>query len=126
MFDTTELLQNGLVIIKRNEEKEIIPYSSHLDKISDEEIYIRCGQLDSNNKLDGIGRKITLRPIYYRKCVTDFTSETTYIEEGEFKNDELDCTFGRRIHMRDGSNVIGWFNGSGNYLHGYGKDVKSS
>jgi len=67
MFDTTELLQNGLVTIKRNEENEVIPYSSNLDKISDEEIYIRCGQLDSNNKLDGIGRKITLRPTYYHE-----------------------------------------------------------
>jgi len=55
--------------------------------------------------------------------VIDFTSETTYIEEGEFKNDELDCTFGRRIYIQ-GNTSYGYFLGSGSTLHGFGKDGK--
>jgi len=46
------------------------------------------------------------------------------MEEGEFCNDCLDGTFGRRIYMSSKMEVqIGWFLGTGNdsKLHGYGK-----
>jgi len=47
------------------------------------------------------------------------------MEEGEFNNDELNDTFGRRIYMK-GDSKIGWFLGGGYQLHGYGMDSKSS
>ena len=35
-------------------------------------------------------------------------------------NDELNGTFGRRI-MMNGKSQIGWFQGDGRFLHGYGR-----
>ena len=48
----------------------------------------------------------------------------TYIEEGEFKNDELDCTFGRRIYI-NGNTSCGYYLRSGETLHGYGIDSQT-
>ena len=43
------------------------------------------------------------------------------MDEGEFVNDHLRGTFGRRIYL-NGSTQIGWFSKRGDKLHGYGKD----
>ena len=49
----------------------------------------------------------------------------TYLEEGEFKNDLLDSTFGRKIQL-NGHIRIGWFiEDKEIILHGYGKDSKT-
>ena len=41
--------------------------------------------------------------------------------EGQFKNDELDGTFGRIVYM-EGTARMGWFKKEEYQLHGYGKD----
>jgi len=102
------LLSKGLVILSRGEDSAIIPLKNHVDKVSKEEIYIRSGQLNAKNKILGIGRKILLKPTYYASKINSFIEENTYIEEGEFKNDALNSTFGRRIEMK-GTTRIGWF-----------------
>ena len=43
------------------------------------------------------------------------------MEEGEFNQDNLDGTFGRRV-LITGEQKIGWFKNDGSTLHGYGKD----
>ena len=54
----------------------------------------------------------------------DFDENDTYIEEGEFKNDQLNGTFGRRVSIK-GKLRIGWFQDCGEKLHGYGQDTKT-
>jgi len=89
----------------------VIPNKNHTYKHSDDgdvKIYIRCGQLNSENRIIGLGRKIVLNPIYYRDQIINLSEEKSYIEEGELKNDKLDGTFGRRISFKGSSN-FGWF-----------------
>ena len=40
--------------------------------------------------------------------IEDFNQSNTLMIEGEFKNDELNNCFGRKIQMH-GSTYIGWF-----------------
>jgi len=108
LLDAKKLLTKGLIILSRGEDNTIIPLKNHLDKVSDDEIYIRYGQLNSKNKIIGIGRKISIKPKYYASAINDFVEEKTYIEEGEFKNDTLNGTFGRRIEIK-GTTRVGWF-----------------
>ena len=108
MLNAKKLLEDGLLIISRDNYKAINPLKEHLDKYSKEEIYIRYGQLTSDNKICGIGRKISLSPKYYRSEIIDLIEDKTYIEEGQFKNDKLDGTFGRRIYIK-GTTHFGWF-----------------
>ena len=49
----------------------------------------------------------------------------TYVEDGEFNNDSLDGTFGRRIYL-NGSYKLGWFKHGGKTLHGYGIDCNGN
>ena len=67
------MLENGFVNVKRNEDNSIVEYESNFEEISENEIYIRYGQLNDAKKLEGIGRKITLKPKYYAKKVVDFS-----------------------------------------------------
>jgi len=41
---------------------KIVPARTHVERVSKTETYIRYGQLNNDNKLDGIGRKMTLKP----------------------------------------------------------------
>ena len=52
-----------------------------------------------------------------------FKENGSYIEEGQFWNDEMNGTFGRKIYYQ-GTTKIGWF--LCNELNGYGKDLKKS
>ena len=61
----------------------------------------------------------------HNQCFIGLNENYSYVEEGQFVNDELDNTFGRRIKI-DGSIKIGWFQGDGRYLHGYGRIVNST
>jgi len=61
------MLEEGLIMVERNENSQIVPYSSYLDKVFKDEIYIRYGQLNSRNRINGLGRKIYLKPKYYRE-----------------------------------------------------------
>ena len=47
--------------------------------------------------------------------------DTSYIEEGEFRENELNETFGRKIFI-NGSYKLGWFKGGGDQLHGFGSE----
>lgn len=84
LLDGEKLLNDALVIIERNKDEEIIPFSTHLDKISKNVIYIRYGQLNNQNEICGLGRKIHLSMKYSDngKEFLGFDEETTYIEEG--------------------------------------------
>ena len=73
---------------------------SKVQNKSSDQIYIRYGQLNSQDFIDGLGRKISLKPIYYRDTIIDFDENNTFIEEGELHNDELNNTFGRRVFMK--------------------------
>ena len=70
-----------------------------------------------------MGRKILLSPKYHGSgsAIIDF-EEKTLFEEGQFINDKLDGTFGRRIYF-NGKIEFGWFMGQDSKLHGYGKDT---
>ena len=62
-----------------------------------------------------------LKPKRDGKKIFSFDEDSTYIEEGQFRDDILDGTFGRRFKYT-GAYQIGWF--SGGDLHGYGREVK--
>lgn len=71
--------------------------------------YLRIGQIDTVDTLDGIGRKITLLPLgYHQSKIVDFKADYSYVEEGEFAKDFLNSTFGRKIYF-NGKYIIGWF-----------------
>ena len=80
--------------------------------------------MNSEKKLEGLGRKVTLKPKYFGDTPIDFEEDATYIEEGQFRNDVLDNAFGRRIYIKENA-YRGWFSKEGDKLHGYGHDRKS-
>jgi len=82
LFDAKKLLDKGLIILSRDNDNVIVPFKDHFDKVSTEEIYFRCGQLNSENKINGLGRKIRLTPKYTDEYIVDFHEETTYLIEG--------------------------------------------
>jgi len=43
LLDAMKILENELIVIKRDEKDTIIPYQTHLDKVSKDEIYFRYG-----------------------------------------------------------------------------------
>jgi len=51
LLDAKKILESGSIILETSEDNKIVPYSSHVDKVSDEEIYIRYGQLNEDKKL---------------------------------------------------------------------------
>lgn len=51
-----------MIAIRRDQNKQIIPYDKAIEKVSENEIYIRHGQLNSEKMLDGIGRKVLISP----------------------------------------------------------------
>jgi len=53
LLDAKKLLESGSIILSKSEsdDNEIVPYSSHVDKVSKEEIIIRYGQLNKDKKL---------------------------------------------------------------------------
>jgi len=55
-----KLLEEGIIIIKRDSNNLVLPIRSHIKKVKDDDIYIKSGQLNKENKLDGLGRKIHL------------------------------------------------------------------
>jgi len=59
-LNAKKLLEDGQIIIKRNEDGEMVPYNYSIQKLSSEEVNIRFGQLNADSKLHGIGRKIHL------------------------------------------------------------------
>jgi len=122
LLDAKKLISEGIIIIRRDSNQDVVPFKKVVDKVTNEEIYIRYGQLDSNNKINGIGTKITLRPKYYSGKIFEFIENGTFIEQGEFNNDELDRTFGRKILIK-GTAKFGWFV-SGSNLHGFGLDTE--
>ena len=70
---------------------------------------------DKKMILDGIGRKISLRKI--RDDSKKFFQSGSCVEEGQFKDDELEG-FGR-VSFGNGDQLVGWFlNGK---LHGKAK-----
>ena len=82
-------------------------------------------------KLVGLGRKIKLSTKISQldkhsssTVNMKLIEEHTYFEEGEFKNDQLDDTFGRVVKL-NGTYRIGWFQGNCDFLHGYGLKVDS-
>ena len=78
------MLDEGLIIVKRDQSMSIIPSKRHIEKISKEQICIRYGQLNSENKIDGLGRKITVVPKFSGLAIIEIDEENTFIEEGEF------------------------------------------
>jgi len=61
LLDASKLLKADLIVIGRNEDNEILSCKCDIDKSNNnEKIYIRLGQLNGENKLTGIGRKIHL------------------------------------------------------------------
>ena len=102
-FDGETLLQGGLIVARRELAKDgytIVPLKKNVNKKSKEVIYIRYGQLDCENKMYGIGRKIMLEPEYFGSTdiIKEFNS-SSFVMEGEFKFDDFDNTFGRKIYM---------------------------
>ena len=111
--------------VHRNQKGLIIDCTNTFKVISNDGINIKQGQLNQYNQLHGLGRKITLRPIFNGKCkeinfIKGFKEELTYFEEGNFIYDEMNFSFGRRILM-NGFSQLGWFQNNGERLHGYGR-----
>ena len=128
LLDSRKLIEKGIIIFKRQPNHELVPFSQILTKSNHKDqnqtIYIRQGQLNSDQKLHGIGAKITLKPKYFNSKIYSFVENDSFIEQGEFKNDEFDLTFGRRIYIK-GTTRLGWFIEDGSKLHGYGIDIES-
>ena len=104
-----EIIKKKKIIVKRDFQNQIIPAIYHKKKVDNYEIYIRHGQLTEQKLIDGVGRKITLKPFnYIGDTIVDYVADETFIEEGEFFNDQLDGTFGRRLYM-NGNYKFGWF-----------------
>ena len=82
LFDAKKLLEAGLITLARDNVNEIIPYKFNFDESNRDYVYIKCGQLNSDNKIIGIGRKIRLNPKYYNDIIVDFYDSETFIEEG--------------------------------------------
>ena len=99
LLNAKKLLEDGIIVMKRNSQNQIIPYANHMDNLSSNEIYIRYGQLNSDQHIHGIGRKICLFPKDNKESIREFREDLTYIDEGEFLDDDLNGTFGRRIYM---------------------------
>lgn len=124
-LNIARLLDDGLVMVKRRFNNHIVAFHRpHLGMYYNSPC-IRSGQLNPSHKVNGLGRKIVLHPVYSltsaMTTIINFES-WTYFEEGQFVNDELNGTFGRRIRL-DGTNRIGWFEEYGFCLHGYGREV---
>ena len=91
--------------VHRNEKGSIVPSTNTFKVISNDGNNIRHGQINRYNQLHGLGRKITLKPIFTGKYKEDinfikgFKEELTYFEEGNFIYDEMNFSFGRRILM---------------------------
>ena len=129
LLDAMKLIEERLIIVRRDQStNEFVQYSKLVsDKDENNQIYIRYGQLNEDGKLHGVGRKISLKPIYFSQSqfISDFDKDKTYIEEGELNMDELNGTFGRKVEF-NGDVKLGWFL-EGSKLHGYGvrgKDEK--
>ena len=127
-LNVSKLCQDGLIFVGTDQTNQLIPLGKDVQTVSADEIYIRLGQLNCVKKINGLGRKITLVPLYSGikdKKIKSFDEELTLCEEGQLNNDQLDSTFGRRISM-NGQAQIGWFQTSGGKLHGYGKTVSKN
>lgn len=68
-------------------------------------MWLRYGQIDEENKINGIGRRIRID--YWSG--SSFAERWCYIEDGQFVDDHL-VGFGRRLMMWNSSfmNRIGW------------------
>ena len=74
-----------IYIPKQTENDTTIQITQPSQSISS--ISITKGQLTNDNKINGLGRKITLKPFnYYKGIIIDYVPDDTYIEEGEFTN----------------------------------------
>jgi len=80
LLDAQKLLEDGTIILSRFNNSDIVPYNFYIDKVSKDEIYIRYGQLNSSKKINGIGRKICLRP--KGNPIESYDEEKSYIDEG--------------------------------------------
>jgi len=58
--------------VKRTSNDSIVPSSNYLEIVSNDEIYIRQGQLNEQNINDGIGRKIKLTPKNVNQVISSF------------------------------------------------------
>ena len=59
-LDCKKLLQNGLLFAQLSADQQFIASNSYLQLASKDKIYIKEGQFDSQNKLTGLGRKISI------------------------------------------------------------------
>ena len=73
------LLEDGLLIVKRDEENKILKVKKDY-KREDKDVFLRYGQLDSEDKINGLGRRIYLRE-YSEEYYYDSASYD-YIDEG--------------------------------------------
>ena len=99
VLDGEKLAEDGIVMVRRSRKGQVIGLSSEVEARTRDSVSIRYGQLQHLNGIYGLGRKITLVPQFHFSDIIDFHQAQTCIEEGEFKKDKLDATFGRRIYM---------------------------
>ena len=125
LFNSYKLIEDAIFIVKRDSKNAIIPLRTHFQK-DRSTIILRSGQI-VGQKLSGLGRKITLKPYIennekLEKFISGFNQFLTFIEEGEFCNDMLHNTFGRKVCSKT-LNSIGWYKQTGSQLHGYAKQA---
>ena len=95
-----------------------LPVKFHMSK-DGESTFIRIGQLNANNKLQGLGRKIEIHQPEYdtttgSNVITAFN--TVYVHEGQFVDDKRQ-NFARRIDTH-GDYLVGIWKRE--CVHGYG------
>jgi len=77
-----------IISIQRDSNNSVIPIKKHIKK-GDDVIYIKYGQLNSQNQIYGLGRNIQLK--IYKKDdkgrIIDYVADDTLIDEGELVND---------------------------------------
>lgn len=83
------LCSEGFVVVQRDRHHAAIPVTHGLENDQRDELFVRQGQLGYDNRLHGIGKKITLRPTYLKKTnnIKGYDADCSFYDEGHFNYD---------------------------------------
>lgn len=113
-FNLQFMLEDEMLILERDAKNNVLPFSKNGVFEADEtsgydKMVLRYGQIDPDtNQINGIGRKIRI-DYYSEDGIEGYKESYSYIEEGQFVDDELQG-FGRRVYFwnSEWDNRIGW------------------
>lgn len=105
-----KLIEDEIIEVERDEAGIVVGYSENGEVKNDvssnyEAMWLRYGQINAEGLLHGVGRRVRIDYWSGSSCAERWS----YMEEGQFVNDELQG-FGRRLMLwnTDWQNRIGW------------------